>query len=100
LIRTITAPPPNDRYPPAPSVDFDKRTAGFGATLSFPCFPAKVPSPSDLPTFVNVHCQCVVFEFTTYALVSCLRASWMEATRRSMTTGPVFRCPSVKLASV
>jgi len=57
--------------------------------LSFPRFPAKVTSPSDLPTFVIVHCQRVVFEFTTYAPLS--EASWMEATRRSMTTGPVFR---------
>ena len=49
--------------------------AGFGATLSFPRVPAKVPSPSDLPTFVIVHCQRAVFEFTTYALESRLRAS-------------------------
>src|SRR6516162_7773884 len=47
----------------------------FGATLSFPRVPAKVPSPSDLPTFVIVHCQRAVFEFTTYALESRLRAS-------------------------
>jgi hypothetical protein len=32
-----------------------------------------------MPTFVIVHCQRVVFEFTTYALAGRLRASWMEA---------------------
>jgi len=52
--------------------------AAFGATLPFPRVPAKVPSPSDLPTFVIVHCQpwFVEFvEFTTDALGSRLRAS-------------------------
>jgi hypothetical protein len=34
----------------------DKPMIAFGATLSLPRVPAKVPSPSDLPTFVIVHC--------------------------------------------
>jgi len=46
----------------------------LGATLSFPRFPAKVPSPSDLPTFVIVHCQRVVFEFTIGQRVAALPA--------------------------
>jgi len=29
----------------------------YGATLSFPRVPAKVPSPSDLPTFVIAVCH-------------------------------------------
>ena len=33
------------------------RMAGIGATLSFPRVPAKVPSPSDLPTFVIAVCH-------------------------------------------
>src|SRR6516162_9311225 len=33
------------------------RTAADGATLSFPRVPAKVPSPSDLPTFVIAVCH-------------------------------------------
>src|SRR5262249_29833198 len=33
-----------------PSGPLVRQTAGYGATLSFPRVPAKVPSPSDLPT--------------------------------------------------
>jgi hypothetical protein len=33
------------------------RMALIGATSSLPRTPAKVPSPSDLPTFVIVHCK-------------------------------------------
>jgi hypothetical protein len=40
--------------------------SGIGATLSFPRVPAKVPSPSDLPTFVIAHRQPWFVEFTTY----------------------------------
>src|SRR4029077_10292579 len=55
--------------PPARAVSF------FRATWSFPRVPGKLPSPSDLPTFVIVRCQPWFVEFTTYALASCLRAS-------------------------
>jgi hypothetical protein len=34
-----------------------RQTAGYGATSSLPRTPAKVPSPSDLRTFVIVHCK-------------------------------------------
>jgi hypothetical protein len=34
--------------------------AGIGAFLSLPAVPAKIPSRSDLPTFVIVYCQPVV----------------------------------------
>jgi hypothetical protein len=33
--------------------------AEIGAFLSLPAVPAKVPSRSDLPTFVTVYCQPV-----------------------------------------
>lgn len=52
---------------------------GIGATPSLPRYPAKVHSPSHLRTLLIVYCQRVVFEFTTYALASRLRVSWMEA---------------------
>ena len=42
--------------------------SGFGAFLSLPDAPAKVPTPSDLPTFV-------VSRTATYALASRLRAA-------------------------
>jgi hypothetical protein len=51
------------------------RMTVIGATLSFPRVPTKVPSPSDLPTFVIVHCQLWFVEFTTDVLASRLRAS-------------------------
>jgi len=37
------------------------RTAGCGASPSLPAVPAKVRSRSDLPTFVIVYCQSVVY---------------------------------------
>ena len=59
---------PQRVLPPARAGSF------IGATLSFPRVPAKVPSPSDLPTFVIVHCQRVVFEFTIGQRVAALPA--------------------------
>jgi hypothetical protein len=50
-------------------------TSAFGATLTFPRAPAKVPLPSDLPTFVIVHLQLWFVELTAYALANRLRAS-------------------------
>ena len=44
------------RCPPIPII---------GATLSFPRVPAKVPSPSDLPTFAIVRVNRWFAEFTT-----------------------------------
>jgi len=38
----------------------EQRLAANGATLSFLRVPAKVPSPSDLPTFAIVRCKPVV----------------------------------------
>jgi hypothetical protein len=45
-------------------IEVSEMTA-YGATLSFPRVPAKVPSPPDLPTFVIVHCEPWFVEFTT-----------------------------------
>jgi hypothetical protein len=41
-----------------------RRTAEIGATSSLPRVPAKVPLPSDLPTFVIVHCKTGFVEVT------------------------------------
>ena len=51
----------------------------LGATSPLPCAPEKVPSRSDLPTFVKSIAGRRFVEFTTYALASRLIASWMEA---------------------
>jgi hypothetical protein len=53
--------------------------AAIGATSPLPCAPEKVPSRSDLPTFVKSIAGRRFVEFTTYALASRLIASWMEA---------------------
>jgi hypothetical protein len=39
------------------------KMAAYGATLSLPRLPGKVPSPSDLPTFAIVRCQPWFVEF-------------------------------------
>jgi hypothetical protein len=54
-------------------------TTGSGATSPLPCDPEKVPSRSDLSTFVKSIAARRFVEFTTYALASRLIASWMEA---------------------
>jgi hypothetical protein len=54
-------------------------TSGIGASSSLPDATAKVPSRSDLPTFVKSIAGRRFVEFTTYALASRLIASWMEA---------------------
>jgi len=51
------------------------RTAGIGATSPLPCALKKVPSRSDLPTFVKRIAGRRFVEFTTYALASRLIAS-------------------------
>ena len=38
--------------------------SGIGATSSLPRVPAKVPLPSDLPTFLIVHCKTGFVEVT------------------------------------
>src|SRR5260370_29662305 len=48
---------------------------GIGASSSLPRVPAE--GPFTIP-FADLH-QCKPIEFTTYALASRLRASWMEA---------------------
>src|SRR4029077_5991553 len=63
---------------PSPSVPTGQ-TSAMGATSPFPCAPEKVPSRSDLPTFVKSIAGRQFVEFTTYALASRLIASWMEA---------------------
>ena len=41
-----------------------RQTADYGATSSLPRVPAKVPLPSDLPTFLIVHCKTGFVEVT------------------------------------
>ena len=53
--------------------------AANGASSPLPCAPEKVPSRSDLPTFVESIAARRFVEFTTYARASRLIASWMKA---------------------
>jgi hypothetical protein len=58
----------------SPFTDASRVTA-IGATSPLPCAPEKVPSRSDLPTFVKSIAGRRFVEFTTYALASRLIAS-------------------------
>src|SRR6516225_1424229 len=54
LIGTITVAPPGDRYRPAPPVPLVRRTAGFGASWSFPKAGLNGCSPPPEPTSAQV----------------------------------------------
>ena len=53
----MRSPPLMSAIRSVPHRNLPRRVSGIGATSSLPRTPAKVSSPSDLQTFVIVHCK-------------------------------------------